>query len=37
MDSNVKSVILGALSGLAVIGTSYLLSGKRGDERKQDF
>ena len=28
-------MILGIVSGLAVVGTSYLLSGKKGGERKQ--
>jgi hypothetical protein len=28
-------VILGIVSGLAVVGTSYLLSGKKGGEKKQ--
>jgi hypothetical protein len=35
MDSQVKSVILGIVSGLAVVGTSYILSGKKGGEKKQ--
>ena len=35
MDPQVKSAIFGFVSGLAVFGTSYLLSAKKGGEKKQ--